>query len=89
MIKELKESSNTKLDKLKKDTSKILKVNKHISKKLNVVVKDRVIHTGYKKDINHLMLIRNNSNKSDEYEYTVIRTMKSNVETAIKKHKES
>jgi len=94
--KKTKKESMAKLDKMEKKAdasdkkiTKVLKLNKDMARKINVIAHDRVIHTGRKQDINHLILIRNNSKKKTDYEYTVLRTMKSSVCSAIKKHKES
>ncbi len=72
---------------LKSDTKEIININKDMSRKINVIAKDRVIPTGDSKDVNHLILIRNNSNKKDAFQYTVLRVMKQSMNSAIKKHK--
>lgn len=69
-LDDIKKNADEKYGDLKKDTTKIikksdklLKSNKEISRKLNVVVKDRVLKTGDQKDVNHLNLIGNGSDK--------------------------
>ncbi len=53
---------------LKSDSKKILNLNKDISKKINVIAKDRVIHTDDERDKNHLVLINNGTDGDDDSE---------------------
>jgi hypothetical protein len=102
---------NKKIDMILKDTSKIKQQNKELKKqnirledkqdkmltKLETVCIDRVVPTGYSKDIAHLLLIKNNidleesdSDSDDDienYEYTVLRIMENSLNTTYSKHK--
>jgi len=76
---------------IKKDTKKIdkvLKINKSMKKDIKSIVVDRVIHTGKDKDYDHLILIENDT-KDEKFkpQYTVLRVMKANIGSTIKKHK--
>jgi len=64
-------------------------VNKKICTGVKSLVKDRVVHTGKSKDLNHLILIRNNKeDKEYEPQYTVLRVMKANINSALNRHRE-
>lgn len=72
---------------LKCDAKKLLRLNKDTNRKLTTVVKDRVKHTDNENDKTHLVLIANNPRRDSQWEYYVLRTMKSNVNAGIKRHK--
>jgi len=82
---EKKSDKNSK--KMCKKVDKVLKINKQIKSDVKTIVKDRVIQTGESKDLNHLILIENNKEDDDfKPQYTVLRVMKSGINSAIKKH---
>jgi hypothetical protein len=87
--KERDAEAKEQLNDLKEDSSKIIGLNKKISRTVKIIAKDRVLPPPSENDINHLTLIRNNSKDNSDYEYTVLRTQKLSINSALKKHKKS
>jgi hypothetical protein len=94
------DSQSEKIDELKKINNRILRTNtkiqhqnENILEKLERVCIDRVIPTGCENDVNHLILVKNNPDPEEYYDYetlydySVLRIMKGNVNTKLSKHK--
>lgn len=94
LIKSMKRDNTSRFNDFEKshkriedNTKKIINQNKGLQKTIKTISKDRVIPTENDGDRNCLILIKNNSRDRHDYEYKVLRIMKSSVNSSLKKHK--